>query len=99
MGMFRKDLTDLINKHRETLEEPFNKCKPDFFSIDVVTRSTADLVEVCNSLEYRELTKKEKLSPHGCKMVKLILNDKRIVDFIKLWRQVFVDSMKPTDLP
>jgi phenolic acid decarboxylase len=84
--MFRKELVDLINKYRDTLKEPFNKCKPDFFDTDVLDRSTVDLVEVCNSLEYRELTKKEKLSSHGCKMVKLILKEEKIVDFIKLWR-------------
>jgi len=62
-------------------------------------RSTAELVEVCNSLDYRELTKKEKLSKHGKKLIKIIIKEKRIVDFVRLWRQIFLDSMQPQNLP
>ena len=40
-----------------------------------------------------------KLSPHGREVVRLIEAEDGLDDFVQLWRQNFLDTMKPKFLP
>lgn len=79
-------MLELLDQNKDIIHDSFVKFNPNFFDKEVELRSTDELIDICNTLDYRKLTYKEKLSPHGCKMVKFILEENRIVDFIKLWR-------------
>lgn len=39
------------------------------------------------------------MSPHGEKMVELVCERDIMIPFIKLWRQHFLDTMSPKELP
>jgi len=44
------------------------------------------LIGTFEGMERTKLTYKEKLSPHGEQMADLMLKEKRVVEFIKLFR-------------
>lgn len=50
-------------------------------------------------MERKKLTYKERLSPHGWRIVKMVMDEKKIVPFVKMWRQHFIDTMKPQAMP
>jgi len=57
------------------------------------------LVESILSVARPKLCYREKLTPHGEKIANYMLERNLMVDFIKLWRQHFMDTMKPTSMP
>ena len=32
-------------------------------------------------------------------MIRIVMKEKKLVDFIKMWRQHFIDTMKPIAIP
>ena len=56
-------------------------------------------VDVLSKLEKIKLSYRERLSTHGWKMVQLVSHEKKFVDFIKMWRQHFLDTMHPQSVP
>ena len=52
-----------------------------------------------SKLERKKLTYKERLSPHGWRIVRMVMHGNKIVPFIKMWRQHFIDTMKPQMMP
>ena len=61
--------------------------------------SNATLAAVLSSLEKKKLSYRERLSPHGWRMVQMVMREGKIVDFVRLWRQHFLDTMKPKMMP
>lgn len=57
------------------------------------------LTSILKSIERKKLSHKEKLTPHGKRVIDIILSESRLADFIKLWRQHFLDTIKPKALP
>ena len=62
-------------------------------------KTTADLTAAGLALDFRKLNSQEKLSPHGKRMIEYVMENQKFVDFVKLWRQMFLDTMRPTKLP
>ena len=59
----------------------------------------ADLVITILAVPRLKLCYREKLTPHGEKIANYMSEHNMMVDFIKLWRQHFLDTMKPTKMP
>ena len=57
------------------------------------------LVSVLKSIPRIKLKHKERFTLHGKRMVDVILAEGNLADFIRLWRQHFLDTMKPKALP
>ena len=49
--------------------------------------------------ERKKPANSEKFCTHGAKVVEMILKEKKLVDFIKMWRQHFLDTMRPKKMP
>ena len=39
------------------------------------------------------------MTPHGQRIVNMVNEEKKLVPFVKMWRQHFIDTMKPQSLP
>ena len=46
-----------------------------------------------------KLTNRDKLNPHGAKIVEIFKNKNDLEDFIKMWRQHFIDNNDTKYLP
>ena len=61
--------------------------------------SNQQFVDTFAKLEKKKLTYKERLTPHGKRIVDMVMKQKKIVDFVKMWRQHFLDTMQPKEMP
>ena len=57
-----------------------------------------ELLKQAMEMDIREENKKF-LGLHGERVVKAILEENGLIDFVKMWRQRFLDLMKPKHLP
>jgi hypothetical protein len=66
--------------------------EPEHFSL-------SELTSIILSVPRQKLCYREKLTPHGEKIANYMCEHNLMVDFIKLWRQHFMDTMKPSKMP
>ena len=79
--------------------------KPRRDELETIVRNHFKVSEVDNELlkramemDIREENKKF-LGLHGERVVKAILEENGLIEFVKMWRQRFLDLMKPKHLP
>ena len=58
-----------------------------------------DLLNYCSSLQQVKLTNRDKLNPHGEKVVNLFAQQSKLDEFIKMWRQHFLANNDTKYLP
>ena len=64
-----------------------------------LTAPVKTLASILGNIEIPKLSYSQKLTTHGQKMVSLVMKEKRLLDFIRLFRQHFKDTMKPGFCP
>ena len=84
-----------LKKDKEVLFDQIPEEHRDTFFGDPESVSNEDLAKVLVKIEKKKLTYKERLSPHGWRIVRMVMKENKLVDFVKMWRQNFVDTMKP----
>ena len=60
---------------------------------------TQDLLTFCYGIGPQKLTNKDKHNPHGKKIIEIFQENDNLNDFIKLWRQHFLDNNDVKFLP
>lgn len=58
-----------------------------------------DILNYCHSISQTKLTNRDKLNPHGEKIVEIYTKANDIENFIRMWRQHFLDNNETKYLP
>lgn len=87
-------LMETIAKHHGLLGVPkvyIDQCQRKAYS--------QELLNYCSSLQQVKLTNRDKLNPHGEKVVSLFADEGKLDEFIKMWRQHFLANNDTKYLP
>ena len=82
----RKEIREILTTQRQIVEPfiPENQREIIFAEDDSASNET--YFKVFTEIERRKVSNSEKFSTHGPKVVKQIMKEGRLVDFVKMWR-------------
>ena len=99
MATTRASLLECLKSSHDIISELIPIEHQQSFLNDPESVSNATFTEVLAKIEKKKLSYRERLSPHGWRIVRMVMKEKKLVDFIKMWRQHFIDTMKPKMMP
>ena len=82
----RAQLIACIKDSKNILKKKIPEEHHEAFLNDPDNIPNATLCEVISKIERIKLTYKERLSPHGWRIVRMVMKEKKIVDFVRMWR-------------
>lgn len=95
----RATIEECLKANKDILTEVIPAEYHETFFNTPETVDKATLISVLSAIEPVKLSMKERLSPHGWRVIRMVNQEKKLVDFIRMWRQHFIDTMHPKSLP
>jgi len=85
----------LRSTNPETWKKINTKLEESFFDQPLEEKTNAQLYQAGTSLEIRNLFLFEKVPVHCTKLILKMLEAEKMCDFVRLWRKLFKQAMKP----
>ena len=83
-----------LSENQDLLEAP-----PEIFQQAVDQSWSQELLDYAFNLQQCRLSNRDKLNPHGEKIVEIYKNNNELSDFIRMWRVHFLENNETKFLP